>query len=100
MRTRGITLNDNLSVFQWLPSVGAGCRCLKCRGLPRETAPETAPVLDGGATSTAFVHARSSIVGALAGIHVGPTWTSCPVNGVAHIAEPPVGTVASAMSRA
>src|SRR5436190_23595630 len=44
MRTRGTTLNDNLSVFQWLPSVGAGCRCLKCRGLPEETAPKTAPI--------------------------------------------------------
>src|SRR5436190_13101993 len=45
MRARGITLNDNLSVFQWLPSVGAGCRWLKCRSLPGETAPETAPLV-------------------------------------------------------
>src|SRR5207247_6224669 len=31
--------------LRWLPSVGAGCRCLKCRALPRETAPITAPRL-------------------------------------------------------
>ena len=26
IRVRNLNLNDNLSVFQWLPSVGAGCR--------------------------------------------------------------------------
>src|SRR5437879_5310672 len=43
MRARGINLHDNLSAFQWLPSVGAGCRWRKCRGLPGEPAPITAP---------------------------------------------------------
>ncbi len=35
--------NFKLSVFQGFPSIGAGTLPLKCRDLPEETAPQTAP---------------------------------------------------------